>query len=85
MHVLLRKGTSLAVSINPRRQRLNFCRATGGTRVKAAMNLEQAKAAQQQIRSILDETHANPIFVRLAWHDSGSYSAVRVCVGRRPR
>lgn len=39
------------------------------------MNLDQAREAKKQIRQILDDKHANPIFVRLAWHDSGSYSA----------
>jgi len=40
----------------------------------SALNMDQIKGARGQIRSILEEKHANPIFVRLAWHDSGSYS-----------
>jgi len=39
----------------------------------AAVNVEQVQKSRSMIREIIRETHANPIFVRLAWHDSGSY------------
>ncbi len=42
-------------------------------RVMAAVNVEQIQKGRSLIREIIRETHANPIFVRLAWHDSGSY------------
>ena len=41
----------------------------------SAVNADQVRKARSAIRSIIQETHANPIFVRLAWHDSGSYDA----------
>lgn len=54
-------------------------RRHASVKVSAGMNIEQARAAKKEIQSILDSTHANPIFIRLAWHDSGSYSAVGTC------
>ena len=40
-----------------------------------AVNVDQVQKSRSMIREIIRETHANPIFVRLAWHDSGSYVA----------
>ena len=34
---------------------------------------ESLEGAQSMIDSIIDEKNCNPFFVRLAWHDSGTY------------
>jgi len=33
------------------------------------------RVAREEIRKLLDETNANPILLRLAWHDAGTYDA----------
>lgn len=40
-----------------------------------AVSEETLKGAQGMIDTIIDDTNANPFFVRLAWHDSGTYDA----------
>lgn len=47
----------------------------GSRFVVMAVSTEQVKAVRQKLNTLLDSTHANPILIRLAWHDSGSYSA----------
>ena len=43
--------------------------------VKAAVSVEKAGIARTRLNQLLSDTSANPILIRLAWHDSGSYSA----------
>jgi catalase (peroxidase I) len=40
------------------------------------MQREVMRSAQQAIKDIILSKHCNPIIVRLAWHDSGSYDKV---------
>jgi catalase (peroxidase I) len=35
----------------------------------------ELQALRQDLFSMLEEKHCNPILVRLAWHDSGTYDA----------
>lgn len=42
--------------------------------VVAKLSGSDAASARSAITKMLDEKHANPILVRLAWHDSGSFS-----------
>ena len=44
-----------------------------GTIRDAASRNKDLQGAQNQIDSIIREKNCNPIFVRLAWHDSGTY------------
>lgn len=41
---------------------------------------EQMKKAKEAVKDIILSSHCNPIIVRLAWHDSGSYDKVGICV-----
>ena len=43
--------------------------------VVMAVSADRVKAAREKITVLLDSTRCNPILVRLAWHDCGSYSA----------
>jgi L-ascorbate peroxidase len=43
--------------------------------VNAAASTQDVEKARQSLTKLMDSTHANPIMIRLAWHDSGSYSA----------
>mmetsp|Transcript_9418 Transcript_9418/g.20072 ORF Transcript_9418/g.20072 Transcript_9418/m.20072 type:complete len:312 (+) Transcript_9418:80-1015(+) len=40
----------------------------------AKVNVEQLKAAQEELRTYIQSKYCNPIIVRLAWHDSGTYN-----------
>ena len=40
---------------------------------------EQVAKAKADVENLLDNDPCNPILVRLAWHDSGTYNKVRVC------
>jgi catalase (peroxidase I) len=46
--------------------------------VRCAVNVEQLKAARHEVADLIKSKHCNPILVRLAWHDSGTYD--KVCV-----
>ena len=37
---------------------------------------EALKSAKAAVKDLILSKHCNPIIVRLAWHDSGSYDAV---------
>lgn len=37
---------------------------------------EQLHSAKKELESIIKSSHCNPILVRLAWHDSGTYDKV---------
>lgn len=52
-------------------------RRVGAVRVRAAVNVEQLKAAKQELASYINSKGCNPIVVRLAWHDAGTYDKVR--------
>ncbi|PNH01230.1 L-ascorbate peroxidase S, chloroplastic/mitochondrial [Tetrabaena socialis] len=47
-------------------------RATA-VRVRAAVNVEQLKACRQELMTYVNSKGFNPIAVRLAWHDAGTY------------
>eukprot|EP00798_Chlamydomonas_sp_ICE-L_P010554 gene10554-12206_t len=42
--------------------------------VMAAVNTEQLKAAKIELKEVITSKSSNPIIVRLAWHDSGTYN-----------
>lgn len=42
-------------------------------RVSMATSVDELKSMKQDIIANLDKTNAHPIFIRLAWHDSGTY------------
>ena len=70
---LARRSSLLARRSLQRRRHRRQRQRIVGVRVMAAVNVEQVQKSRSMIREIIRETHANPIFVRLAWHDSGSY------------
>ncbi|KAL2610659.1 hypothetical protein R1flu_029232 [Riccia fluitans] len=39
----------------------------------AASNPDQLRAAREDVKKLIAEKKCNPILIRLAWHDSGSY------------
>jgi L-ascorbate peroxidase len=39
----------------------------------SAEKVQQLKECKQALAELLDKTNANPLMVRLAWHDSGTY------------
>lgn len=43
------------------------------TRTSLLVSASDLTGAKEMIDKIIDETNANPVFVRLAWHDSGTY------------
>ena len=49
--------------------------AFGASRLATSLSVtkDDLSGAQEMIDKIIDETNANPFFVRLAWHDSGTY------------
>ncbi len=56
---------------------------TGATRARQRLvttmvaNKEQLAALKADLTALIKEKHCNPIMIRLAWHDSGSYNKVR--------
>lgn len=46
----------------------------------AAVNSSIADVARTKLIKLMDETHCNPILIRAAWHDSGSYGG---CIHRQ--
>lgn len=63
-----RQGVSVQRSPQPS----SCCRPRQLT-VRAAVNQEQLKAAKEELKSYIKSKNCNPIVVRLAWHDSGTY------------
>ena len=41
-----------------------------------ALQKEKLKSAKKAVEQLILSRHCNPIVVRLAWHDSGSYDKV---------
>lgn len=37
---------------------------------------EQLLSAKKELEAVIKSSHCNPILVRLAWHDSGTYDKV---------
>jgi len=73
MTVIARGSPSASFRIRPK----NYgCRTDRRSvvKVRSAASTEGATHARNLLHELLDKTHANPIMIRLAWHDSGSYS-----------
>ena len=47
------------------------------TAYKYAVQKKELKDAKKAVEQLILSRHCNPIVVRLAWHDSGSYDKVR--------
>jgi len=58
-----------------RASRSAFQRTRRNATVKVnAVNVEQLKGAKKELESYIKSRNCNPIIVRLAWHDSGTYN-----------
>ena len=44
--------------------------------VVQAVSLDTVQKARGQLTSLIKETNCAPILIRLAWHDSGTFSKV---------
>lgn len=62
-----------AAPSRPQRSSAPPQRRVGAVRVRAAVNVEQLKAAKQELATYINSKGCNPIVVRLAWHDAGTY------------
>ncbi|DBB16818.1 hypothetical protein WJX82_007272 [Trebouxia sp. C0006] len=76
-HVVTRSTSSTPVigtrSIRTlRRRQLVVSRATTQT-VRRTTKKEAIKDARDEVRELIKGRHCNPILVRVAWHDSGTY------------
>jgi len=79
-HVVTRSTSSTPVigtrSIRTlRRRQLVVSRATTQT-VRRTTKKEAIKDARDEVRELIKGRHCNPILVRVAWHDSGTYDKV---------
>ena len=45
--------------------------------VRAAVDVQQLRAAREEVAALIKSKSCNPIVIRLAWHDSGTYDKVR--------
>ena len=41
------------------------------------VDVDQLKAAKQDVLKLLEEKKCGPLLIRLAWHDSGTFDTVR--------
>eukprot|EP00960_Hanusia_phi_P067359 766611-Hanusia_phi.AAC.1 len=68
-----------AISNSQQRPRVPSLRRSVSLRMAASVSkeemTEQLKGAKKMIQDLIDKTNANPIMVRLAWHDSGTHDA----------
>jgi hypothetical protein len=46
--------------------------------IMAGANVEQLKTAKGMVQKLMADTFANPLMIRIAWHDAGSFS--KVCI-----
>lgn len=58
-----------------RPRRLAVCSSTTQT-AKRTTKKEAIKEARDEVRDLIKSRHCNPILVRVAWHDSGTYDKV---------
>ena len=47
------------------------------------VDVEQLKGVREELKKLILETNANPVLIRLAWHDSGTYDAVMLATPTR--
>ncbi len=79
-HVVTRSTCSKPVTATRsictlRRRQLVVSRATTQT-VRRTTKKEAIKDARDEVRELIKGRHCNPILVRVAWHDSGTYDKV---------
>eukprot|EP01023_Acetabularia_acetabulum_P063533 TRINITY_DN798_c0_g1_i2.p2 TRINITY_DN798_c0_g1~~TRINITY_DN798_c0_g1_i2.p2 ORF type:complete len:316 (-),score=71.75 TRINITY_DN798_c0_g1_i2:186-1133(-) len=58
------------ISFKSQTPRISVCKLN----VRNAVNVEQLKGAKADVTELIKSTKSNPILVRLAWHDSGTYN-----------
>ncbi len=79
-HVITRSTCSTPVTATRsirklRRRQLVVSSATTQT-VRRTTKKEAIKDARDEVRELIKGRHCNPILVRVAWHDSGTYDKV---------
>lgn len=52
------------------------CRVRSRLVTTMVANKDQLTAAKADLTALINEKQCNPIMIRLAWHDSGSYNKV---------
>ena len=59
----------------PMKLRTASSRAASGIITLKSVTKDELLGCQKMVDELLDKTNANPVMVRLAWHDSGTYDA----------
>lgn len=81
------QGWASARAIRSSRPRpLVISKAAGTQTAKRTTKKEALKDARDDVRELIKSKHCNPILVRVAWHDSGTYDkvSIRAITYRRP-
>ena len=77
--MLARTGVRSAAVASPQLRAGSLAASTRGRQgvslfmAASAEHMEQLKGCKQALWDLVDKTNANPIMVRLAWHDAGTY------------
>ena len=73
--------SAFSVSSQPLRSFLSR-RSVARTNVVAmSVNVDQLKQCREELIPLIKSKNCNPILVRLAWHDSGTFNKVEHCSG----
>jgi len=67
-------GSSVAFVQQPRPAFGIQSRTNAGFQLSMAASVDEYKACEADLKEMIDRTNSNPIMIRLAWHDSGTYN-----------
>ena len=76
-HFVGAEGLARARAVrSPRCRRLVVSNAVATQTTRRTTKKEALKDARDDVRELIKSKHCNPILVRVAWHDSGTYDKV---------